>query len=126
MDGTVYDTSVGKSGVGGLSIRDPGFDCAVFHNHPDNRIFSGPDIETFLSSGDIQVFSAIGNNGSSSFTLVKGNKYDGLEANRAFYPLITELDKHRLNRDLDSYLATIEHFLEGAGKYGIAFERSGA
>ena len=126
LDGTVYETRVGERGVGGLSIQDPGFDCAVFHNHPDNRIFSGPDIETFLSSGDIQVFSAIGNNGLSSYILVKTNTYDGLEANRAFYPLITELDKHRQNRDIDSYIAAIEHFLGGVDKYGILFIRSGA
>ena len=50
LDGTVVNTLTGPSGGGSVKIQDLGFDFAVLHNHPDNRIFSGRDIETFLNS----------------------------------------------------------------------------
>ena len=126
LDGAIEDTIIGPSGKSSVSIYDPGFDCAIIHNHPDNRIFSGSDIDKFLNSGDIQVFFAIGNDGASSFILAKAEDYDGLEANRAFFPVVSELDQHRQNNDLDGYIATIERFLGGVDKYGILFVRSGA
>lgn len=60
LDGTVVNTLTGPSGGGSVKIQDLGFDFAVLHNHPDNRIFSGRDIETFLNSGEIQVFQRLG------------------------------------------------------------------
>ena len=123
LDGTVVNTLTGPSGGGSVKIQDLGFDFAVLHNHPDNRIFSGRDIETFLNSGDIQVFSAIGNDGKSSYILAKQSDYDGFEASRAFYPLISKLEEYKKTGDIDSYMETIEQYLGGVNAYGAVFKR---
>lgn len=124
LDGAIVNTLTGPSGGGSVRVQDPGFDCVVLHNHPDNRIFSGRDIETFLNSGDIQVFSAIGNDGKSSYILAKKSDYDGFEASRAFYPLISKLEGYKKTGDIDSYIETIEQFLGGVNAYGAVFKRT--
>ena len=101
-----------------------GYPHISIHNHPDGIIFSGPDIDHFIFSGDIEGIIVVGNNGKI-YTAVKGNGYDGFEAGKNFNELTLELDRFVEQDDMKGYIESIRSFLKGGEQYGLRFIEKG-
>lgn len=93
----------------------------AIHNHPSGNIFTHTDIRTFFESYNLQILSAVGNDGMV-FTLEKTKEYDGLKFAQSFMPVIEKYSGTGYN-DINEYLKDIMNFLMGADKFGAKFNR---
>ena len=123
LDGQVVDTVVGVAGKSKATIQSKDFDHFVFHNHPSNGTLTEADIETFIMTDTAVGIAAIGNNGSSFFSIMKTAQYDGMEFYTALRSLEDELEQFVRVGDVNGYLKAIDRFLEGANKYGVIYTR---
>ena len=122
LSGSVIDSIIGPSGKGNSNIPNYDFAHFVFHNHPDNRIFSGKDIETFIMRDTITGIAAIGNDGSSLYVISKRSDYDGMSAWMAFDAIQPELKDAVVTGDIGKYISVMEDFLKGAESLGITYD----
>ncbi len=101
------------------AIAIPVFDepHIVVHNHPSGLIFSVGDIENFGKRFDMEVLTAVGNDGVV-YLLQKTDSYDPVGFSKAFWIGSIELQKAKTAQE---YLEMIEHFLKGAEQYGVRF-----
>lgn len=131
--GIICDTDGQRKwqGVGGESgtVKIPrvSYSHVAIHNHPDDMIFSGTDIKSFIERDGLRVLTAVGNNGTI-YTVSKTEKYSVFEKNsllKDFRNLKQELKSYVNNGDITGYVEAIERFLTGGEKYEIRFNRKG-
>ena len=89
----------------------------AIHNHPDGLVFSPADIEGFGKRFDMEIMTAVGNNGGM-YVLQKTKEYDVAGFSIAFREEILRLSETHTMRE---YSDDMERFLRGAKKYGVRF-----
>ncbi len=97
----------------------------VIHSHPDGQIFSGTDIRKFISSGSMEMMTAVGNDGTV-YMLRKTSEYDGFQAYMKYRELKAALQKAVSENSMDNYIRAMQNFVNGGSIYGLEFIKSGA
>lgn len=87
------------------------------HNHPSGLTFSMSDLENFGKRFDLELMTAVGNDGTAYF-LQKIEKYSPVSFSRA---LLMEQIKLKKLQTPQEYADEINRFLEEAEQYGIRF-----
>lgn len=104
-------------------VRMPSYsgEHILIHNHPGGLIFSETDIRKFIMNYDLNILTAVGNNGTV-YLLQKTSQYNPILFAKAF-----GLEQAKLQQMVDAscsiqdYVAEISHFLKEAKQYGISF-----
>lgn len=91
--------------------------CIVIHNHPDGLTFSGTDVSTFMDCRNLELLTAVGNNGAI-YTLRRTSTYKPMLFHQAWRK------EQRILGNTGSpqeYAAEMARFLKEAEKYGIEY-----
>ena len=87
------------------------------HNHPSGLTFSENDIKGFINSADMELLTAVGNNGSV-YALQKSDDYSAADFVKAYVRASLELKQAK---NPSEYAKIMDRFLRGAEKYGVKF-----
>ena len=109
------DTMIGDSKASRIRLPDFSEPYIAIHNHPDCQIFSESDIALWLKRSNMQIITAIGNNGYV-FALEKTTKFDLLAAQDT----LDAWKASESNRFSDgaAYIKAMEKLLESLMDYG--------
>lgn len=90
----------------------------IMHNHPDGLLFTHEDVARFISNGDTQIMSAVGNSGSL-YVLEKTEEYNAA----GFIRYLQEMGLSHPNRNAspEKYIQFMEDLLKGVNEYGINY-----
>lgn len=91
------------------------------HSHPSGLTFSESDIRDFINNFDMELLTAVGNNGKV-YVLQKTGGYLAADFVKAY---IREAQYLAQARDPTEYAEIMERFLKGADQYGIKFITGG-
>jgi hypothetical protein len=116
MDGTEIQKITGQSGS--VSIPDYDAEYIAIHTHPDGLTFSGADIELFIMRDQLQILTAVGNDGSV-YAIQKMENYAAADLVKAYMEIENEYP-HMMD-DPISYALSMASFLKEAEKYGIRY-----
>ncbi len=100
-----------------ISIPQYAEPYVFIHNHPSGLTFSISDIENFGTRFDLEIMTAVGNDGTIYF-LQKIAEYSPAGFSKA---LLMEQQKLQKLQTPQEYAEEINWFLEGAAQYGIRF-----
>lgn len=90
----------------------------AIHNHPDGLTFSGSDVERFIERSDLQILTAIGNDGSV-YLLEKTDDYAAVDFIRSYLG-ITERYPQMMNSPTE-YVKAMNEFLKEGAEYGVEY-----
>lgn len=93
----------------------------LIHNHPSGLTFSEADIHSFLNRPELEVLTAVGNNGAV-YLIQKTDSYNAAELAKAF---VLEGKALAKAETAEAYAAEMNRFLKEAERYGVQFITGG-
>jgi SPP1 gp7 family putative phage head morphogenesis protein len=105
-----------------ICLLSPNEAYISIHSHPDSLIFSAKDLQIFAANLNMQMMSAVGNDGTI-YILQRTDDYDGFLFLKDFSEVQTRLKRLAEENKPIEYVAEIAGFLERSEEYGTHFDR---